>query len=78
MKNPAIAIEKILGDADALIRRRMKALGVECHHVILAVAPDGAGLIRSNVGPDGLGEMSIMLKEIAEQTAAPTNTDTKH
>jgi hypothetical protein len=54
MKDPATAIEKILSDADALIRRRMKALGIEAHHVILAIAPDGTGIIRSNVGPDGL------------------------
>jgi hypothetical protein len=78
MKNHAIVIEKILSDADALIRRRMKALGVEAHHVILAVAPDGAGIIRSNIGPDGLGEISAMLKDIADQAAAPTETDTKH
>ena len=76
MKDPVIAIEKVLSDADALIRRRMKALGLEVHHVILAVAPDGAGIIRSNIGPDGLGEMSVMLKEIAKQAAAPT--DRKH
>jgi hypothetical protein len=76
MKDPVIAIEKVLSDADALIRRRMKALGLEVHHVILAVAPDGAGIIRSNIGPDGLGEMAVMLKEIAKQAAAPT--DRKH
>jgi hypothetical protein len=78
MKDPATAIEKILSDADALIRRRMKALGIEAHHVILAIAPDGTGIIRSNVGPDGLGEMSALLKEIAEQAASPTEADTKH
>jgi hypothetical protein len=76
MKDPVTAIEKIVSDADALIRRRMKALGLEVHHVILAVAPDGAGIIRSNIGPDGLGEMSAMLKQIAEQAAA--HTDRKH
>ena len=78
MKDPATAIEKILSDADALIRRRMKALGIEAHHVILAIAPDGTGIIRSNVGPDGLGEMSALLKETAEQAASPTEADTKH
>jgi hypothetical protein len=78
MKKHAIAIEKILSDADALIRRRMKALGVEAPHVILAVAPDGAGIIRGNVGRDGLSEISAMLKDIAEQAAVPTESDTKH
>ena len=62
----------------SLIRRRMKALGIEARHVILAVAPDGAGIIRSNIGPDGLGEMSVMLKEIADEAAGSTETDTKH
>jgi hypothetical protein len=42
------------------------------------VAPDGAGIIRSNIGPDGLGEMSVMLKEIADEAAGSTETDTKH
>jgi hypothetical protein len=76
MKDPATAIEKILSDADALIRRRVKALGIEAQHVILAVAPDGTGIIRSNIGPDG--EMSALLKEIAEQAGAPAESDTKH
>jgi hypothetical protein len=62
----------------SLIRRRMKALGIEARHVILAVAPDGTGIIRSNIGPDGLGEMSVMLKEIADEAAGSTETDTKH
>jgi hypothetical protein len=51
MKDPATTIEKILSDADALIRRRLKALGIEAHHVILAMAPDGTGIIRSKLGP---------------------------
>ena len=78
MRYPATAIEKILSDADALIRRRLKALGIEAHHVILAMAPDGTGMIRSNIGADGLGEMSALLKEIAEQAAGATDSDTKH
>jgi hypothetical protein len=78
MKDPANAIEKILSDADALIRRRMKALGIEAHHVILAIAPDDAGIIRSNIGADGLSEMAAVLKDIAEQAGTPTDSDTKH
>jgi hypothetical protein len=56
----------------------MKALGIEAHHVILAIAPDGAGIIRSNIGPDGLSQMATLLKETAEQAVAPTESDTKH
>jgi hypothetical protein len=56
----------------------LKVLGIDAHHVILAIAPDGAGIIRSTIGPDGLREMSALLKEIAEQAASPTRADTKH
>jgi hypothetical protein len=50
-KDPIRSIEKILGDADALIRRRLKAAGLEVQHIVLAVRPDGLGIIRSNVAP---------------------------
>ena len=77
-KTPQLRIEKILRDADALIRRRLKVLGIDAHHVILAIAPDGAEIIRSNIAGSGLREMSALLKEIAEQAASPTRADTKH
>ena len=79
MANPMRTIEKILGDADALIRRRLKAAGLEAHHVILAVRPDGVGIIRSNVAPGGLTEMAGMLQDVADQAEAPpADDDTKH
>ena len=78
-KDPVRSIEKILGDADVLIRRRLKAAGLEANHVILAVRPDGVGFVRSNVAPGGLTEMVEMLQEIADQAEAPpTDDDTKH
>jgi hypothetical protein len=78
-KDPGRTIEKILGDADALIRRRLKAAGLEANHVILAVRPDGLGIVRSNVAPGGLTEMAEMLQEIADQAEAPpTDDDTRH
>jgi hypothetical protein len=78
-KDPVRSIEKILGDADALIRRRLKTAGLEAQHVILAVRPDGLGIIRSNVAPGGLTEMAEMLKDIAGQAEAPpADDDTRH
>jgi hypothetical protein len=78
-KDPVRTIEKILGDADALIRRRLKAAGLEVQHVILAVRPDGLGIIRSNVAPGGLTEMAEMLKDIADQAEGPpTHDNTRH
>jgi hypothetical protein len=78
-KDPIRSIENILVEADALIRLRLKAIGLEAHHVILAVRPDGTGIVRSNVGPGGLTEMADMLTDIADQAESPpTDDDTQH
>lgn len=78
-KDAVPAIEKILGDADALIRRRMEAIGLDVHQVILAVSLDGTGIIRSNVPPGTLVEMAYMLEDIADQDEAPPRKDdTQH
>ena len=64
--NPVPKIEKILTDVDRTLRRRLAALGIgEPDHVIMAMAPNGAAVIRSNCGPDALREMARMLVEIA-------------
>lgn len=65
---PAPAIEKILTDVDGTLRRRLSKLGLaETDHLILAVAPDGACIIRSNCAPPALRAMASALNEIAEQ-----------
>lgn len=61
-------IEEILTEVDSLLRERLKALGVECHHVLLATLPNGAGVVRSNVGPEVLSNMAEMLRDIADET----------
>jgi hypothetical protein len=38
-KDPVRSIEGILIEADALIRLRLKAIGLEANHVILALTP---------------------------------------
>ncbi|HQS18819.1 hypothetical protein [Reyranella sp.] len=60
-------IEEILTEVDTLLRERLKALGVESHHVLLATMPDGAGVVRSNVGPEVLSNMAEMLMDIADE-----------
>lgn len=60
-------IQDILTEVDTLLRERLKALGVESHHVLLATMPDGAGAVRSNVGPEVLSNMAEMLMDIADE-----------
>jgi hypothetical protein len=54
-----------------------EAAGLEANHVILAVRPDGFGVVRSNVAPGGPTEMAEMLNDIAEQSP-PADDDTGH
>lgn len=42
-------IQDILTEVDGLLRERLAAAGIR--HVLLAIAPDGAGVVRSNIGP---------------------------
>ena len=72
MKDPVAEVEKIIADADALIRRRLKRLDLAAHHVILAELPGGPGIIRSNVAPaGGLTKSANMLNDIAAQVEGP-------
>ena len=48
--DPVTVLEKILGEADALIRRRLKAAGHELPHLVVAVTQDGEVVLRSNDG----------------------------
>lgn len=65
---PVPALEKILTDVDGTLRRHLSKLGLaETDHLILALAPDGACIIRSNCAPPALREMARLLLEIAEQ-----------
>ena len=63
-------IQNILTEVDELLRERLKAAGLDIGHVLLAIAPDGAGVVRSNVGPSQLGDMAELLAEIADGAAA--------
>lgn len=64
----APTIDKILSDVDVTLRRRLtKQDLVDTDHIILAIASDGAAVIRSNCGTEALTEMAAMLMEIADQ-----------
>ncbi|MGQ3300957.1 hypothetical protein [Reyranella sp.] len=60
-------IQEVLTEVDTLLRERLKALGVESQHVLLAALPNSAGVIRSNVVPQVLSNMAEMLMDIADE-----------
>ena len=63
-------IQDILTEVDAILRKRLAAIGLKIPHIILAIAPDGAGVVRSNVGPPGLTDMAELLAEIVVEAAS--------
>lgn len=63
-------IQSILNDVDEVLRERLKGVGIQVHHIIVVIAPDGTGIVRSNVGPPVLSEMAELLDEIAEGATA--------
>lgn len=58
-------IQAILTEVDQLLRERLQAARIDIGHVLLAIAPEGAGVIRTNVGPTHLGGMAELLAEIS-------------
>ena len=72
-------LEKVLAEADALVRLRLKEIGLEVPHLVLAVTPDGEVVLRSNVSPDDLRSFGEDLKSIADELEAqPTPDGTTH
>ena len=71
MTNAVRTLEKVLTEADVLIRLRLKEIGLEVPHLIVAVTPDGEVVLRSNVSPDVLRSFGEDLKNIADELEAP-------
>ena len=72
-------LEKVLAEADAVIRVRLKEIGLEVPHLVIAVTPDGEVVLRSNVSPDMLRSFGEDLMNIADELeASPAPDDTKH
>src|ERR1051325_3256700 len=79
MQDTAAILEEILGDADALIRQRLKDRGLEVPHLVIAVTPDGQVVLRSNVSADVLRSFGEDLKNVADELEAPPKPgDTTH
>lgn len=73
------AIEKILGEADRLIRRRLEESRLQLPHLVIAVSPEGEVVLRSNVSPDVLRSFGEDLKSVADELEAPPKPgDTTH
>ena len=63
-------LEKVLAEADALIRVRLKEIGLEVPHLVIAVTPSGEVILRSNISPDVLRSFGEDLKNIADELEA--------
>lgn len=68
-------IQDILTEVDGLLRKRLAAAGITIGHVLLAIVPDGAGVVRRNIGPAELGDMAELLAEIADGAAVQRPND---
>ena len=73
-------LESVLAEADVLVRLRLKEIGLEVPHLVVAVAPDGEIVLRSNVSPDVLRSFGEDLKNIAHEldVAQQEPGDTTH
>jgi hypothetical protein len=77
--NPAALLEEILGEADALIRRRLEERQLEVPPLVVAVTPDGQVVLRSNVSPDVVRSFGEDLINVADELSAPPAPgDTTH
>jgi hypothetical protein len=78
-KDPAATLNTIVGEADELIRGRLKELGLEVAHVVVAVTPQGQVIFRSNVSAEVLQSFGEDLTNLADDlTATPKLGDTTH
>ena len=72
-------LENVLAEADALIRLRLKEIGLAVPHLVIGVTPNGQVVLRSNVSPDVLRSFGEDLKNIADELEThPEPGDTTH
>ncbi|GEP61208.1 hypothetical protein [Reyranella soli] len=69
MTDPKI-LEEVLGEADVLIRQRLKERGIEYPFLVVAVTPDRQVVWHSNVSPEGLRSFGQDLIDAADQLEA--------
>lgn len=69
----------MLAEADALVRLRLREIGLEVSHLVIAVTPDGEVVVRSNLSPDVLRSFGQDLINVADELEAPPRRgDTTH
>ena len=79
MKDSTAALQGIVGEADALIRRGLEKLSLAVPHIVMAVTPEGEVVLHANVAPELLRAFAEDLKSVAdEMTAPPEPDDTTH
>ena len=77
--NAAAILEKILNEADALIRQRLKEKGIDLPHLVVGATPDDQIVLRTNGDPDVVRSFGEDLKKVADKlTASPKPGDTTH
>jgi hypothetical protein len=67
MTDHAAILAEILGEADALIRLRLKERGLELPHLFVVATPDNQIVLRSNGDPDVLRSFGEDLKNVADE-----------
>lgn len=78
-QDAAAILDEILGEADALIRQRLKQQGLELTHLVVGATPDNQIVVRCNGDPDVLRLFGEDLKNVADElTAPPEPGDTTH
>jgi len=74
--NAAAILEKILNEADALIRQRLKEKGIDLPHLVVGATPDDQIVVRTNGDPDVVRSFGEDLKNVADElTAAKRSAD---
>ena len=77
--NAAAILEKILNEADALIRQRLKEKGIDLPHLVVGATPDDQIVVRTNGDADVVRSFGEDLKNVADElTAPPEPGDTTH
>ena len=71
MEDPATIIDEILGEADALIRRRLQERGLEVPHLVVAVTPNDEVVLRSNVPSEELASFGKDLQNVVDEDTVP-------
>jgi hypothetical protein len=73
MTDQRTCLEEILGEADQLIRQRLKDRGLEFPHLVIAVTPEAQVVLRSNVTREALRSFAEDLNKVADDLLETTS-----